>query len=403
MILMQELKAQQKRKVMEMPNINQIYSIVNSVASQSMGSAAVTVVDTSSFIALGNSVLSSQSNTDAYLNTLVDRIGKTIFSVRAYQAADRDIVREPFEYGCILQKIYVDMPEARVNNSWNIGSNGYTPEFAPVIKPSVKQKLFDAISTWEVAVTIPDEILKTAFLNETAHAVFIDAIFTSMENMMQLAMENTINITRASFISRKINTGNVCGAINLLANYNDLTVEPLTVSNCLRDLGFLKYASQQIKLWTDRMVRMSTLFNDEAGYKRHTPKDLQVLDVLADFATASDIYLQANTYHDELVKMPYYNVVPYWQGSGEAYTFDDTSAVNIKINNNTTVDESGILAILFDHDAMGVTIKDRRSSTERNNHDEYTNYYNKANIGYFNDMSENAIVFYIKDVEGGEG
>ena len=386
-----------------MPNINQIYSIVNSVASQSMGSSAVTAVDASSFIALGNSVLSSQASTDAYLNTLVDRIGKTIFSIRAYQAADRDIVREPFEYGCILQKIYVDMPEARVNNSWNIGANNYTPEFAPVIKPTVKQKLFNAISTWEVAVTIPDEILKTAFTSETAMAVFIDAIFTAMENMMQLAMENNINITRAAFIARKLNANSTCGAINLLANYNELTGERLTVATCLRDLGFLKYASQQIKLWTDRMVKMSTLFNDEQGYKRHTPKDLQVLDVLADFATSSDIYLQANTYHDELVKMPYYNVVPYWQGSGEGYAFDDTSAVNIKIDASTTVNKSGVLAVLFDHDAMGVTIKDRRATTERNNHDEYTNYYNKANIGYFNDMSENGIVFYIEDVSGGEG
>ena len=386
-----------------MPNINQIYSIVNSVASQAMGSASIAAVDASSFIALGNSVLSSQSNTDAYLNTLVDRIGKTIFSIRAYQAADRDIVREPFEYGCILQKIYVDMPEARVNNSWNIGSQNYTPEFAPVIKPTVKQKLFNAISTWEVAVTIPDEILKTAFTSETAMAVFIDAIFTAMENMMQLAMENNINITRAAFIARKLNAARKCGAINLLANYNKLTGETLTVATCLRDLGFLKYASQQIKLWTDRMVKMSTLFNDETGYKRHTSKDLQVLDVLADFATSSDIYLQANTYHDELVKMPYYNVVPYWQGSGEGYAFDDTSAVNIKIDNNTTVNKSGVLAVLFDHDAMGVTIKDRRATTERNNHDEYTNYYNKANIGYFNDMSENGIVFYIEDVSGGEG
>jgi hypothetical protein len=386
-----------------MPNINQIYTIVNSVASQSMGSSTISAVDASSFIALGNSVLSSQANTDAYLNTLVDRIGKTIFSIRAYQAADRDIVREPFEFGCILQKIYVDMPEARVNNTWNIGNNNYTPEFAPVIKPTVKQKLFNAISTWEVAVTIPDEILKTAFTSETAMAVFIDAIFTAMENMMQLAMENNINITRAAFIARKLNTNSTCGAINLLANYNDLTGETLTVNTCLRDLGFLKYAAQQIKLWTDRMVKMSTLFNDETGYKRHTPKDLQVLDVLADFDTASTIYLQADTYHNELVKMPYYNVVPYWQGSGEGYTFDDTSSVNIKIDANTTVDESGILAVLFDHDAMGVTIKDRRATTERNNHDEYTNYYNKANIGYFNDMSENGIVFYIKDVSGGEG
>lgn len=381
-----------------MANVAQIYSIVNDVAKMAYGENAIATVDTSSFIALGDSVISSANNRDKFLNTLVDRIGRTIFSVREYTVTDNDIVRKPFEFGCILQKIYVEMPEAKINNSWNIGENNYTPEFAPVIKPSAKQKLFDKIATWEIDVTIPDRILKTAFLNETTMAVFIDAIFTALENMMRLAMENNINLTRASFIARKINGARPCGAINLLADYNTLIAPatPLTVSNCLRDLGFLKYATQQIKLWSDRIVKMSKHFNEEE-YIRHTPKSLQILNVLADFASATDTYLQSDTYHNELTKLPLYKVVPYWQGEGETYGFNDTSKIDIKIDNDTTITETGVLAVLYDYEAMGVTITDRRATTERNNHDEYTNYYNKTDIGYFNDMSENGIVFYIKD------
>ena len=379
-----------------MATVAQIYNIVNATARECWGENAITVKDTPSFISLGNETLSSQSNTDVFTKTLVDRIGKTVFSTRPYEVDEPDVVRKPFEYGCILQKIYVEMPEARVNNSWNIGEPGYTPEFAPVIKPSVKQKLFSKIATWEIGVTIPDAILKTAFLNETAMAVFIDAIFTSMDNMLKIALENNINLTRASFIARKLNAGNTCGAINLLAGYNALTGESLTVSAALRNVDFLKYAARQIKLWSDRVTKMSVLFNDEE-YKRHTPKSMQVLDILADFSTSTDTYLQSDTYHNELTKLPLYNVVPYWQGSGTGFDFNDTSAVKIKIDDNTNVEQSGVIGTLFDREALGVTITERRSSTERNNHDEYTNYYNKVNIGYFNDMSENGIVFYLAE------
>lgn len=379
-----------------MPTVAQIYNIVNATAKECWGEQAITVKDTPSFISLGNETLSSQANTDVFTKTLVDRIGKTVFSTRAYEVDEPDVVRKPFEYGCILQKIYVEMPEARVNNSWNIGENNYTPEFAPVIKPSVKQKLFSKIATWEIGVTIPDAILKTAFLNETAMAVFIDAIFTAMDNMLKIALENNINLTRASFIARKINAGNACGAINLLAGYNTLTGETLTVAQALRNADFLKYSARQIKLWSDRVTKMSVLFNDE-DYKRHTPKSMQVLDILADFSTATDTYLQSDTYHNELTKLPLYNVVPYWQGSGTGFDFTDTSAVKIKIDDNTNVEQSGVIGTLFDREALGVTITERRSSTERNNHDEYTNYYNKVNIGYFNDMSENGIVFYLAE------
>ena len=93
-----------------------------------------------------------------------------------------------------------------------------------------------------------------------------------------------------------------------------------------------------------------------------------------------------------------YDSVAYWQGAGESFDFDDTSAINIKLDAENTVSKKGIIGVIYDYEAMGVTLNERRSTSERNNHDEYTNYYNKANIGYFNDMSENGIVFYLENV-----
>lgn len=380
-----------------MSKVEQIYTLVNETAKESMGEKAIAVKDVSSLIALGDSVLSSASDTENFLNTLVDRIARTVFSVRRYETDTEGMVRHPFEYGCIVQKIYVDMPEAKQNNSWEIGKEGYTPVFAPVIKPTATQKLFKGITTWEVDVTIPDYMLRTAFLNETSMATFIDAIFTAMDNMITLALENNANLTRASFIARKLKGGKPCGAINLLHEYNTLTSSSLTVESAMMNAEFLAWASRAINLWVKRMSKMSVLFNEE-GYKRHTPKDKIVVNLLQDFTSACDTFLGANTFHDELVKLPMYDSVAYWQGAGESFDFNDTSAINIKIDESNTITKKGIIGIVYDYEAMGVTLNERRSTSERNNHDEYTNYYNKANIGYFNDMSENGIVFYLEAV-----
>ena len=145
------------------------------------------------------------------------------------------------------------------------------------------------------------------------------------------------------------------------------------------------------------MSNMSTLFNDE-GYKRHTSQDYMVVNVLQEFASATSTFLQSDTYNKELVALPLYKEVPFWQGSGESYSFNDTSKIDIKLDAEHTVTKTGVVAVAYDYEAMGVTMNDRRSTTERNNHDEYTNYYNKASIGYFNDMSENGIVFYMEEV-----
>lgn len=382
-----------------MSTVNQIFNIVNDTAKQTFGENAITVVDTSTLVALGNEVLRSDENTENFTNTLVDRIGKTIFSIRAYTTDNTEgMVREPFEYGCILQKIYVDLPDAKENNSWEIGKENYTPTFAPVIKPKLEQKLFNKQSTWEIDVTIPDFMFRTAFTSPTEMAVLIDAIFTAMENTMQIALENNKNLTRANFIASKLHSNKPCGAINLLHLYNTLTNQTLTVEACMRDLGFLKWSTQQINLWAKRLSKMSTLFNDE-GYKRFTPQSDLIVNVLQDYDSAINSYLQSDTYHNEMTKIASnYSTVPYWQGSGLNYAFEDTSKITVKIDAETTVTETGILAVVYDRDAMGVTITERRGSTQRNNKDEYTDYFNKATYGYFNDLSENGIVFYVKEV-----
>lgn len=388
-----------------MANVTQLYSILNAVASQSMGSAAIAVVDTRSMVALGDAVLASNSDVDKFVGALVDRIGRTIVSAREWDDPTNDpLVKKPFDYGTALQKIYVDIEDAAANNAWEIGDQNYTPEFAPVYKPDVRQKLFNKISTWEFNYTIPDNILRTAFVSETDLSAFITAIYIAMDNSMALAIRNANNLTRNTAMAITINHGGI-NAINLLTEYNTaFSPNTITADEALLSPDFLRYAAKRMIDVARYMKDLVRAWNNES-FARHTPTDLLNVTMLQAFDSAETVYLQSDTFHDDLVKLgSRYNTVSFWQGTGTSgYAFADISAIKIKITDPSDstktidVEQSGILAVMHDLEAMGTTINNRRVTTERNNKDEYTDTFSKANIGYFYDGSENICVFYVAD------
>lgn len=379
-----------------MATANQVFTVLNTVAKQQYGDTAIAVVDTASMVALGDKVLSSSTDKDAFMHALTDRIGITIFSIRRYDDVDRNVVKHTFDFGAILQKIYVGLPDLEADNSWNIGEDDYTPQYAPVLKPDAREKLFANRNVFQCSVTVPDAILKTAFTGPVEMAVFISAIFMAQENRIQVALEALVNLCRSAFIARKINAGSKCGAINLLARYNTQFKTTLKAADALYDAAFLRYASAQISMWTRRMRKMSKLFNEE-GYLRHTPESDLVLTVLDDFASLSSVYLQANVFHKELTALPRYNTVAYWQGSGDDFEFDSNATVSVKLSDTLTVTQTGVLAVAYDYEALGVMIENETTETQRNPRDKYTDYYHDVERGLFNDMSENGIVFYIAD------
>ena len=382
-----------------MASVNQLYTVLNAVAAQALGSAAVTVTDTTSMVALGDAVLSSANNKDAFVGVLMDRIGRTIVSMRAYNGAEKNpLIRKPFDYGCVLQKIYVDLEDANPNNEWNIGANDYAPSFAPVFKPDVRQKLFNSINTWEYDWTVPDQFLRTAFISAQDMQAFISAQAQAMDNSLQLALENAGNLVRATGAAYHIEN-NGATAINLLAEFNGDSASPLLAADALSNEDFLRYAALRISNVVKYMRNMSRVWNLEA-YARHTDSDYAVLTLLQDFDAAETMNLQSGVFHDELVKLPNYNVVPYWQGAGQTYAFSDTSKIAITIKDGAStknVTQTGVLAIVHDVEALGTTVYEIEQSTERNNKDRYTDYFAHANIGYFFDPSENMAVFYIAD------
>ncbi len=385
-----------------MPQIKQVSDFINSIAKQAYGDGAVTATDLTGLIAMGNSVLSSATNTDAFLNVLIDRVGRVIISMRAYNGDRADIVMNTFDYGCVMQKITVQPMDAVDAPQWDLTTGTSIDQYV-VTKPIVKQKLFTGITAWEIDITIPDFQLRTAFTSYEQMAAFIDAIYMAINNSLELQLEQYSEMAIANYIGEKIYaqtqtaTQNGLHVIHLLQKFNSETGENLTATQALRNADFYKYASRQINLFVMRMSRMSRLFNLE-NYARFTPRDDLRITMLADFVTGADSYLSADTFHNDLVALPLYREIPYWQGSGQEYGFAETSLIDITTSDGHNVKQDGVVCLLNDREAIGMTLDNRRvRSSPPNGRGEYTNYFYKSDIQYYNDMSENGLVFTVTD------
>lgn len=378
--------------------INQIYQLLNDTAAECFGSQAVATLDIQDLVALRDTVFSAGS--DLFLNTLVDRIGKTVLRTLEFTATFPKFLMEEYEYGCILQKINVDVMPAQEAQFANLGTAGFQPEvhMYKVDKPRVFQDFFkNGINAWEIDVTIPDTLYKSAFENAQAMAAFINGIFDTMATSMNIQLENDTRIALLGFIGEKINASN--GVVDLLNLYNSVAATPITSADAaMCDKEFLRFAGKIMRNYIEYMKKPSVLYN-MASRIRATRRDNMHVLMLTEFASATATYLESDTFHNELVGLPYYQEVEYWQGTGAtAPNFADCSSIDVDIpSDGTNVKQAGIVAVFMDREAVGTGIFDRFSAADRSNRLRFTNYTEGATIQSFADTSENGVIFVVVD------
>ena len=388
--------------------ITQLHTLINAVTQEVLGETAVVQEDLSNVVDIGKTIIDSD-NVDNYVKKLVNHIGKVVFVNRLYTGGVPSVLMDSWEYGSILEKISADLPEATINETWALeDKKDYSPDV--FYKPSVSAKFFNSKVTFEIPMSFTEIQVKESFSSKEQLNGFISMLTTSIENSMTVKLDalimRTINNMTAETLVDELNTADVgepvvldttatgVKAVNLLKLYNETVTTPLTADNAVTDPDFIRFATYQISMYSDRMSKISTLFNVEKA-ERFTPKDLQHVVLLSDFAKASEVFLKSNTDHAEMVALPKHETVPYWQGSGTGYSFDDVSTINVKTASKVDVNVKGILGVIFDRDALGVSNLDRRVTTNYNPRAEfYTNFY-KFDAGYYNDLSENFVLFFI--------
>lgn len=374
--------------------VTQLHTLINSVTQEILGETGVVQEDLGNVVDIGKAVFDATA-VDNYVKTLVNHIGKVVFVNRLYAGGVPSVLMDSWEFGSVLEKISADMPDATESDTWKLeGGQSYDPNV--FYKPTVSAKFFNSKTTFEIPMSFTELQVKESFSSKEQLNGFISMLVTSVENSMTVKLDALIMRTINNMTGEVLAGTSDVQKVNLLTEYNKTQATPLLAANAITDPDFIRFATHTIKTYQDRMAKVSTLFNAE-GATRFTPVDLQHVVLLSDFAKASETFLLSNTQNKELVTLPKHETVPYWQGSGLTYSFEDISSINVKTTSKKDVEQSGIIGVIFDRDALGVSNLDRRVTTNYNPRAEfYTNFY-KFDAGFYNDLSENYVVFLVAD------
>ena len=385
-------------------DIKQVYEFVNNATQEALGETALLNEDLSNIVDIGNAVFNANAM-DKYVKALVNRIGKTIFVNRVYGGSAPSVLMDGWEYGSVLQKVSTGLPEATVNETWELqDGQSYDPHIFHQPQ-GVTVKFYNKYVAFEVDMSFTEEQLKCSFLNATELNGFVSMLYTSVENTMTVKIDELIRRTINNMIGETIyddygsaglETKSGVKAINVLYLYNQTVpeAEKLTVATAMSNPKFIRFAAYIIKLTYGRMRSMSKLFNI-GKQPRFTPKDMAHIVLLEDFASASDVFLQSSTFHNELSALPAAETVPYWQGTGTDFEFDNVSKITETTTGGHNVTVSGVLGVAFDRYALGVSNTERKVTSQWTpNAEFFTNFY-KYKAGFFNDLNENFVVFFM--------
>lgn len=386
-------------------DVKQIASLMNEITKEILGTENLVKEDLSNIVDIGSEIFNANAY-DNYVRKLVDRIGKTIFVNRPYNGKFKDILRDSWEYGSILQKVQADLPECEETEDWKLVDRAsYDPNI--FYQPKISVKFFNSKTTFTIPMSFTEMQVKESLSSPSELNGFISLIENSIDKSMTLKTEALIKRTINNFIAETIynefpsavyNNSTGVRAINLLYEYNqgpNAGGTPLAKADALYDKEFLRFASQKIKLVMTRLTDMSTLYN-VGGKTRFTPKDLQHVWLLNNFTSAIDMYLESDTFHNELVALPKFEEISYFQGTGTDYEMTSTSKIHVTTASGHDVQIDGILGVIFDHEACAVCHEDKRTRDNYNPRAEFYTKFTKWDAEYLNDMNENGVVFFIQ-------
>lgn len=386
--------------------VKQIYGILNDVMKEVTGGyisvlndqgeetrqEVIVNEDLSNIVDMGTLVFDESRNwKDNYVKSMINRIGREVFVDRTYEGYAPDVRRDAWEYGSIMSKTRCKIFDAKPNPSWSLekGQTVNQFEFCP---PDVSQKFYNHKEAWQIDCSFTDAQLKESFTSPEAMNRFIGMIENRINTSMTIYIDSLIMRTINNFMAEKISDQN--GVVDVLTPFNALRITPLNAEQAANDKDWYRYFALQVKKYVERFRAPSVKFNTEDSNVTFTPRDFARLVIHSDISSGMEVYLQSDTYHDDLVKIGSYETVPFWQSQGENYDLAETSRIDVKTSSKgIIIDRNYIVGVLFDYDALGVLNENRRTTSSYNANGEYwTNFY-KIDTSFFNDLAENGIIF----------
>lgn len=379
----------------------QIVTVLNSIAQQATGQAQLTATNTSDFITVAQTTL--KAGADPIMNAISQTLSKTIFSIRPYFEKFQGLRVDSIRWGNHVRKLSsVDRPFIQADK-WNL-TDGTTVDPFVIRQPEVLQTNFYGADTYADELTVFDDQLDNAFKGPDEFGSFISMIMGNITDKHAQAREALARACIANLIGGKVagDSGNV---IHLLTEYNTLTGLTLTAQTVYQPANFapfMQWVYSRIAEMSSKLTERTTKYHINVTGKpiaRHTPMERQKVFMYAPARYQIDARVLADTYHDTFLRFAADETVNYWQA------IDDPAAINVKAtymasNGTLTTPASAtktdnIFAVLMDDEAAGYTTIHEKMGSIYNPRGEYSNIFWSFDLRYWNDFTENAIVFLL--------
>ena len=385
------------------PNIANFNSAVtlNSIVSQATGKSAMSVLSTD-FMSVATTALGVAP--DALLNAISQVISRTIFSIRPYNRKFAGLFVDSMKWGNHVRKINIGDKDWEANVSYDL-TDGASVDADIVSKPDILQTNFYGQCVYSKHYTIFRDQLNIALQNEEEFERFYTMLVQNTMDMIEQCHENTARETVANLIGGKVK-GDATNVIHLVTEYNDVTglaLDSDTVKKPENFVPFYKWAFSRIKTISGLMTERSLQYHiNVTGHNimRHTPIQNQRLYLYTPEMNNVESSVFSSVFNEQYLKMMDYEGVNFWQ------SIKTPMRINIKarymntagsvVSDDTGTATSNIFGVLMDEEAAGITTYGARTATTPYNaRGEYTNVWFHFNDRYWNDFTENAVVFLL--------
>ena len=388
--------------------VTDVSEIVNTLYQEMTGSTDITVVDASNIVDIGKT-LQKVSSVDNIYKSIADKVGKIVVKNKLYTGKFPNLLRDGWEFGSIMETLRVKPYTAIADPSYNPVSGQNYP-LTDYKAGGVVAKYFTDSDNFEFVYWKPTDQLWSAFNSMDEMVRFLGAIEIAVANSLTVRLQGlaktainnmiaqTVHTDFPNTSSENYNANSYARSINVLKLYNDSTGSALTVENCRQSAEFLKFFVKLVMNTYDRLQDMSKIFNIDGEDTFTNAEDIDLV-VLSTVANDIKVNMQSDVYHKDLVSLPNYETVPYWQASGTAYDESVIGEITVTIktgdDSTATVELPGILGVMFDKNAVGINCEKRKTTTFYHPDLDQTKFFDKYFAQYYNDFSENFVVFFV--------
>lgn len=382
--------------------LNDVYVLLNSLHNQVTGRNAIQPTDLTSFVSQATTTL--QAGTDTVYNTLMQTIGKTVFSSRPYEQRFGGLRADSTVWGGITRKITMADSDLGEEKAFHPQENDSVDQWV-IKKGEVLETRFYGSDVYQDHFTVFETQLKNAFESPAQLGSFVATKTSEMNNKWVQYQEELSRMLLCNLVGAKADNSTTYPdhIIHLLSEYNTLTGSTLTAQDVYKPdniAPFFRFVRSRVNTISRRMAERSEKYQFKIRnlkINRHSPINRQKIYLSADALDIIDSMVLTQTYHDEPLRYADVQAVSYWQA------IDNPMSVSVKPNyinsagtvvnasNNVVVDN--VFGVIFDDESLLYNVKDYKlTNTGLNARGLYYNTYLTANIQYLQDLTEKSVV-----------